>query len=82
MKCDLCGIVVVDGSYRFSNQPDQPVHKDAVYTRVCRSAIEAEFKRMVANETDLPPIALDLCINKKGAYNPRYRWIAKPTEKV
>lgn len=82
MKCDLCGIVVVDGSYRFSNQPDKPVHKDAVYTRVCRSAIEAEKKRKKEGETDLAPIALHECINKTGKYNPRYRWIPNPTEKT
>lgn len=80
--CGLCGTRFIDGYGRFSNQPDKPVHKDAVYTRVCKSAVEAEFKRMVANETDLPPIALDLCINKAGKYDKKYRWIARPTEKV
>ena len=81
MKCELCGIETVDGTYRFSYRPDQPVHPDAVYTRVCKSALEAEFKRMVANETDLPPIALDLCINTTGKYNLKYRWL-KPSETV
>lgn len=81
-RCPLCGIVVVADSYRFSNQPDKPVHKDAVYTRVCKSAIDAQKTRTEEGETDLEPIALGLCINPDGAYNPRYRWIAKPTEKV
>jgi hypothetical protein len=78
----LCGTRFINGYGRFSNQPDKPVHKDAVYTRVCKSAIEAQKKREEAGETDLEPINLGLCINLDGAYNPRYRWIAKPTEKV
>jgi len=81
-KCDLCGITVVDGSYRFSYRPDQPISKDAVYTRVCISAINAQKKREDTNETDLQPIALHKCINTTGQYNPRYRWIANPQEKI
>lgn len=82
MKCELCGIVVVADSYRFSNQPDQPVHKDAVFTRVCKSAIDAQKTRTEEGETDLEPIALGLCINTTGQYNKKYRWIANPQEKV
>ena len=82
MKCDLCGIEFVEGSFRFSYKLNQPVHKDAVYTRVCKSAIDAQKKREEAGEDDLEPIALGLCINLDGAYNPRYRWIANPREKV
>jgi hypothetical protein len=82
MKCELCGIEFIDGSYRFSYRPDQPVHKDAVYTRVCRSAINAQRVREAEGETDLEPIALHKCINPIGVYNPRYRWIANPQEKV
>lgn len=81
-RCDLCGVLCDGTNFRFTNQPDKPVHKDAVYTRVCKSAIEAQKKREEAGETDLEPINLGLCINLDGAYNPRYRWIAKPTEKV
>ena len=82
MKCELCGVEFIDGSYRFSYRPDQPVHKDAVYTRVCASAIEAQKKREAEGETDLQPIALGLCINTTGEYNPKYRWIPNPQEKV
>lgn len=80
--CGLCGIRFVDGSYRFAYRPDQPVHPDAVYSRVCKSAIEAQKKRVEAGEDDLAVIRTDLCINTKGAYNPKYRWIANPTEAV
>ena len=82
MKCELCGITVVDGSYRFSYRPDQPVHKDAVYTRVCKSAIKAQRTREAEGETDLEPIALHKCINVDGQYDKRYRWIANPQEPV
>lgn len=80
--CGLCGTRFIDGYGRFSNQPDKPVHKDAVYTRVCSSAKYAQAQREQAGETDLEPIALHKCINQDGQYNPRYRWIPKPTEKV
>ncbi len=80
-RCELCGICIVDGSYRFSYRPDQPVHKDAVYTRVCKSAIDAQQKRTEEGETDLEPIALHKCINTTGQYDKRYRWL-KPNEKV
>jgi hypothetical protein len=80
--CGLCGIVVVDGSYRFSYRSNQPVHKDAVYTRVCKSAINAQLRREAEGETDLEPIALHKCINQNGKYDKRYRWIANPQEKV
>ena len=80
-KCELCGIVIIDGSYRFSYRPEQPVHKDAVYTRICKSAIDAQHKREQAGETDLEPIALHKCINQDGVYNKRYRWL-KPNEAV
>lgn len=80
--CGLCGTRFINGYGRFSNQPDKPVHKDAVFTRVCKSAIEAQKKREDADETDLEPIALHKCINQDGVYNPRYRWIPNPTEKV
>lgn len=82
MKCELCGVEFIDGSYRFSYRPDQPVHKDAVYTRVCASAIEAQKKREAEGETDLQPIALHKCINTTGQYNAKYRWIPNPQEKV
>ncbi len=82
MKCELCGIIVVNGSYRFSYRPDQPVHKDAVYTRVCRSAKYAQKIREAEGEDDLEPIPLQKCINTDGAYNPKYRWIANPQEKI
>lgn len=81
MICPLCGIQFIDGSYRFSYRPDRPVHKDAVYTRVCKSAIDAQKKREEAGEIDLKPIALGLCINQDGQYDKRYRWL-KPNEIV
>lgn len=80
-KCGLCGIEFIDGSYRFSYRPEQHVHKDAVYTRVCISAINAQKKRTEESETDLESIALHKCINTTGQYNKRYRWL-KPDEKV
>lgn len=79
--CELCGVEFIDGSYKFSYRPEQPVHKDAVYTRVCKSAIDAEKKRQDASETDLEPIALHKCINTTGTYDKRYRWL-KPNEAV
>lgn len=79
--CGLCGIRFVDGSYRFSYRPDQPISKDAVYTRVCRSVIDAQKKRTEEGETDLPPIALEQCINTIGQYNKKYRWL-KPNEAI
>ena len=81
MKCNLCGIEIVDGTYRFSYTPHAPVHPDAVYTRVCKSAIDAQLVRESEGETDLPPIAVAECINTTGKYNPKYRWL-KPNEVV
>ena len=80
--CGLCGIRFKDGSFSFTNQPDRPVHKDAVRTRVCLTAIEAQRIREKEGEKDLEPIALHKCINPTGKYNPKYRWIANPQEKV
>lgn len=81
MKCELCGVEFIDGSYRFSYRPDEPVHKDAVYTRVCRPAEYAQKVREAEGETDLDPIALHKCINQDGKYDKRYRWL-KPNEVV
>ena len=81
MKCELCGVEFIDGTYRFSFKSEEPVHPDAVYTRICKSAIEANATRRANNETDLLPIDLDQCINVNGKYNSKYRWL-KPNESI
>ena len=81
MKCELCGVEFIDGTYRFSFKSEEPVHPDAVYTRICKSAIDAQRTRKAERETDLPPIDLSKCINTTGKYNPKYRWL-KPNETV
>lgn len=74
MKCELCGIEVVDNTFRYSYKPLQPVHKDKVYTQVCRVGLETQKLRDEHKEDDLESIALEKCINTTGKYDPRYRW--------
>ena len=68
--CELCGIKVLDGIPRWSNNNTQTTPA-AVRSKVCETAVRMSRIRVSEGE---PPIRLDLCLYMGETFKPAQQW--------